>query len=346
MSTRFGIKMFASLSFPGARAAIDQTGATFVCDSTKSLRMKVNLAPTGTKPRAELALNAGLPHVFFYVMKWIRERIWTDQTGLVRGLVPLTATRFLLLAVFVGLPSFSRAADALDNVEKSAEEWIKLRTETARTESDWQREKALVESMIQAVNQRATAAEEKRDLTQAKTAKEREEIETILAKSQAAQEEFKAAEARLKRSTQTLLALRPHLPPRLSEALEMAYRTLASSDLALGDRMQYVTMILNRCAQFNRLIDVGEDVLTLDGEPPAKSYEVIYWGLSHGYAIDRAGAKAWLGTPSESGWKWDPKPGAFGAVVRLIAVANDKADPAFELVPATVVRALPERSTN
>ena len=238
------------------------------------------------------------------------------------------------------MPAPGPAADTLETVGKSAEEWVKLRVEAARLETAWQEERTLVGSMVVALTERAVTAEEKRDLTKARTARDREELDGVRARIEAEGNDLRAFDARLKSLSAKLVALRPALPPRLSEALEMSFRSLARAELPPGERMQFTMNVLNRCAQFNRSVTLGEDVLTLDGVAAAKSLEVIYWGLSHGYAVDRAARKAWLGAPRGGEWRWDPKPEAFENVVRLIAVASDKADPEFVLVPATVTRSL------
>lgn len=250
------------------------------------------------------------------------------------------------MAVLLATAPPGRAADSLETVAKSADEWVKLRIETTRLETAWQEERTLVESMVTALKERAAVAEEKRDLVQARTAKNREELDALRAKIEAESAELRAFETRLKNLTVKLTALRPSLPPRLSEALEMAFRSLENPALAAGDRMQLAMTVLNRCAQFNRSVTVGEDVLALEDAAPAKSLEVIYWGLSHGYAVDRAARKAWLGSPAGTGWKWEPKPEAFENVLKLLAVARDKADPDFVNVPATVARSLPANSPN
>jgi hypothetical protein len=60
---------------------------------------------------------------------------------------------------------------------------------------------------------------------------------------------------------------------------------------------------------------------------------VIYWGLSHGYALDVVGGKAWYGSPGPQGWQWAACPGAAKQVAQLIAIYNDKAGPDFVAVP-------------
>jgi hypothetical protein len=98
--------------------------------------------------------------------------------------------------------------------------------------------------------------------------------------------------------------------------------------------MQLVMTILNRCAQFNRVVTSGEDVLSIEGEPGPKSLEVIYWGLSHGYALDEKAGKAWYGSPGPKGWQWEPLADGARPVSKLIAIYGDRADPDFVAVPA------------
>ena len=259
---------------------------------------------------------------------------------------PLRHLKWLAMALASAWFARTCAADPLDAVEKSAGEWVKLRVETARLESAWQEEHTLVESMVAALNERAVAAEEKRDLIKARTVKDREELAGLSAKIETEGNDLRAFDARLKDLTAKLVALRPALPPRRAEALEMSFRSLANPELSAGERMQLAMNVLNRCAQFNRSVTAGEEVLAPDGAAPARSLEVIYWGLSHGYAVDRAAHQAWLGAPGAGGWRWEPKPEAFEGVVRLLAVAHDRADPDFVIVPATVSRSLPQNTRN
>jgi len=240
----------------------------------------------------------------------------------------------VLVAPLVG------TADPLEDADKSAGELVKLQIEDARLATEWRSQRELLESLVRALQQRAAALEEKRDLTKAKTASDREALDAMRAKIQSANEDVRIFETRLNALSAKLLSLRPSLPPHLSEALEMSFRTLADTGVTVSERMQQTMNVLNRCAQFNRIVTVGEDVLSLEGEPPEKSLPVIYWGLSHGYAVDRVARKAWLGSPGPAGWRWEARPEAFDGVVKLIAIANDKADPTYVAVPAIVPRSL------
>ncbi len=244
----------------------------------------------------------------------------------------------LLLASAVGA---APGADPLEVGEKAASEWIKTRLETARIESAWISERPLLESTVNGLKERAATLEEQRDLANARSARDREEIEMMQAKNKAAEDDLHAAETRLGELVGKLIELRPTLPPRLSDALDLSYRSLGNPGLGPGERMLLAMTVLNRCLQFNRTVTCEEEVLAIGGEDSAKSLEVIYWGLSHGYALDRKSGKAWYGSPGPRGWQWEPRPDSVDAVTKLIAVYNDKTDPAFVAVPATLSQPVP-----
>jgi hypothetical protein len=246
----------------------------------------------------------------------------------------------LLLALLAWMAPSVCPADPLKDADDAAGRYIKMQIEEARLETEWSSQRQLLEALVRADKERAASLEESRDQMTAKTASVREELDAMHSKIEVAKDDTKVLETRLDALSARLVALRPSLPPRLSEALEMSFRTLAGAGVPTSDRLQVSMNVLNRCAEFNRTITVGEEVLTLEGEPPEKSVEVIYWGLSHGYALDSAGRKAWLGSPGPDGWRWEAKPDAVDSVARLIGIAQDKADPGFVAVPAMVTRSL------
>jgi Skp family chaperone for outer membrane proteins len=238
----------------------------------------------------------------------------------------------LILAVLSA--AVATAADPLETVGRVAGEVTRTRAETVRLQTEWASQRQLMEAMVHALEERATSIESKRDNLKERTAQEREELAALETKNQSTAGDLQQAEARLKLFDEKLLRLRQALPPRLSAALELPYRSLAAASLPLGERLQLTMTVLNRCVQFNRVISWGEEVLTLAGESTPRSLEVIYWGLSHGYALDRTADRVWLGSPGPQGWQWEPRPDAAKSVAALLAVAKDKAEPEFVTVPA------------
>lgn len=228
------------------------------------------------------------------------------------------------------------AQDSLASADKAAHDWLTLRAETVRLDTEWRTQREVLASLAVTLGERAKLAEEKRDLAKAKAGQEAQDLDDLRAKNRAASDDLKSCDARLQSLSQRLLALRPKLPPRLSDALDLSYRTLGSATAATTERMQVAMNVLNRCAEFDREVSVSKDILTLDGEPADTYFEVIYWGLNRGYAIDRASHKAWLGTPGPERWEWQAKPDAYAAVVKLMAIASDQVEPDWVAVPAAV----------
>ncbi len=224
------------------------------------------------------------------------------------------------------------AAAPLDDVQNVATEWARVRTETITLEADWASQKALLQATLDALQERVRQLEERRAALEVKTAGARRETEELVARRQALTEATTDAERRLRELDERLVRLRPWLPPRLSAALELPYRSLVAKELSLGERMQHTTTILNRCVHFNRTVAGGEEVVIATGGE-AKLMEVVYWGLSHGYALDRAAGVAYTGAPAAKGWEWAPAPELAKAVERLIAVAADKTEPETVVVP-------------
>ncbi len=242
---------------------------------------------------------------------------------------------WLLLGLLVPFLAFADD-DPLRTAERAAEKWVDLRTANVRLESEWAAQKPLLESFTLALNNRIEALQTKKDFLAAKTAKDTDELGTLESANRAALADTQAAEARSKVIAAQLLQLRPALPPRLSAALEMSYRSLAKPDATVNERMQIAATVLARCGQFNRDISFGQEPLVVPGETGERVLEVIYWGLGQGYALDRSAGKAWVGRPESGTWTWKPAPDAVAAVTTLIAVQQDKADPRFVALPAQV----------
>ncbi len=244
-------------------------------------------------------------------------------------------SRLWLLALLAGSLHGAESA-SLETVEKSAGDWLKVRAETARLETEWTTQRQLLDSMVHGLTERAQALEVKRDYLRTKTAKDRDDLAALENSNKTATAGLQSVEEQLKATSAQLLQLRRSLPPRLSDALAMSYKSLAETELTLGVRMQLTMTMLNRCQQFNRSITCEEEILKLGGDGSARQLEVIYWGLSHGYALDRSAGKVWFGSPGPEGWQWAPVADAADHVTRLIAIYRGKSEPEFVEVPVSL----------
>lgn len=229
-------------------------------------------------------------------------------------------------------------ADPVDTLAKLSLDWVKTRAEAVRAESAWASQHELLDSTVKALEERARELETKRDLLKAKTAKDRGDLANLEIENQRLADQFSRLETCLKSIDDRLVKLRPQLPPKLSLALELPLLSLADPNLAPGERMAHTITVINRCAQFNRAVTFGEEIVAAPGEAKPKLLQTVYWGLSQGYAYDRGGRKAWLGSPGPEGWKWAPCLEAEASIRELIATFDEKAEPKFVAVPAAAGR--------
>src|SRR5580698_8869253 len=167
-------------------------------------------------------------------------------------------TALLLCALLV--PAWG--ASPLDDVQKTVTEWVRVRAETARIEDDWTWQQTLMQSTLEALQERTRQLEAQRTELEARTTEERRDTADLMARRQALEDAQAHAADHLRLLGERLVRMRAWLPPRLSVALELPYRSLAEPDADTSERMRYAMVILNRCAQFNRTVSVGEEIIT------------------------------------------------------------------------------------
>lgn len=252
-------------------------------------------------------------------------------------LAPPHASRllFIVLGAWAGIPP-SLGAEPIEHVQRAAAEWARLRDETVRLEEDWRDQRSLLQAALDALRARVESLSVERDATQARVTQESLEFAQLENRTMAARARLETVSARIDQLAARLEATRPFLPPRLSTALELPFRSIRDPKLGPAERMQHAVTILNRCTAFNRVLTVVEEDLALGPEGARRVLDVVYLGLSHAYALDRANRVAYLGQPTDAGWSWRAHPEAAPAVEQLIAVQREAADPDYLLLPTQV----------
>lgn len=227
------------------------------------------------------------------------------------------------------------AADAakIAATQNVVTEWARIRQEKIRMESQWETERSLIASMVAAMDARLETLDGGKRVLLSKAGAREESQADLVAKNGDAKASLKTAEDRIGRCGQKLLQLRPHLPPRLSRGLEMAFRSMGSPQQSISEHSQTIVEILSRCVQFDQSITVGEEPLGTSGAAEEKLIEVVYWGLSCAYGLDRASGRAYVGRPGVRQWEWEERAGIGHAVAAVLAQARDQADPAFVELP-------------
>jgi len=233
-------------------------------------------------------------------------------------------------------PSLS-AGESIEAVQKAATEWARVRAETVRAQTEWRWQKEFLESTLQALTERVHILEDRKDYLEATSARKRGSAAELGLRNKEALELLQKAKERVDSLSGGLIALRPWLPPRLSDALEFSFRSLGDPSLSVSERMQTVATVFNRCSRFNNTITYSEEMVVTEADRPPEFLSVLYWGLSHAYALDSSDGGAFLGSPGENGWTWEKKADLAPDVARLMAMYHDEQAPEFIEVPARLV---------
>src|SRR5580704_5211863 len=111
----------------------------------------------------------------------------------------------LLLCTFLP-PAWG--SSSLDDVQKTVAEWVRVRAETARIEDDWTWQQTLMQSTLEALQERTRQLEAKRADLAARTAEERRDTADLVARRQAMKDAQSQAASHLRLLGERLVRMR------------------------------------------------------------------------------------------------------------------------------------------
>ncbi len=227
---------------------------------------------------------------------------------------------------------------ALEKLQALSVEWVRLRSQTIREEETWRGEQRLLNGTVASLQLQVEALTHRSKAAASRRAENRQQLADLRQGQAALASELCDLDQAMQRLTKQISAFRPQLPPRLSDALELPFRSLGDPQVPLAERTQYIVSILTRCLQFDRKVTYAEEKITVPGGE-VRLLQVLYWGLSHAYALDATNHRAYFGQPGDGAWNWTALTAGADAVEQLIAVRKERADPTFVMVPARPLRA-------
>lgn len=134
-----------------------------------------------------------------------------------------------------------------------------------------------------------------------------------------------------------LKSLMTRLPKPLLDELS-ADTDLLNAEDALGkprDVLKSMIAVLSASGRFNRSITIAEETRqTPDGKK--MTVDVLYLGLCRAFYTTAAGETAGVGTPGETGWKWQPVADLGDDIRRTIAVYRKDKQPQLIKLPVKI----------
>lgn len=244
---------------------------------------------------------------------------------------------FFIAACSVG-PLTLTAGSGVAEVQATVRQWIALKQELSRMQTEWQEHKALLTDEMRLLERRR--AELKRRLAeQDEKAKGADTGSAALQGRRRALQDTVASLAKsVEVAEQDLRRRQDRLPPLLLEPLNNSLAKLPRrgtapvSAASLAERLQLVFGIYAQLQQLTRSVHVGRMVLTTPDGPQAEM-EVVFIGLATAYAVSADDTRAAVGCPNEETWTWHWRGELAPAVRQLLSCYRKKSPAAFVNLP-------------
>ncbi|NCC52599.1 MAG: DUF3450 family protein [Spartobacteria bacterium] len=245
--------------------------------------------------------------------RWLGVLVATAATGLlVAGVAAAQATN--------DLPDDVRALEALVG------QWMGLRAEMATEQRVWNQRREQWAAELALLEREAETLGREISRGSGLASSVEQEHRRLLARQEALlriQDQLRPA---LDRAEAELRAWHAQIPDPLGEELADAFRALprtqAEADkMPLTRRARAIAALYARIESLQNTVHVTQQMLETAGGT-RRQVEVLYIGLSRGFAVTPDNAWAAVGVPGDNGWAWTPAHEAAPAIRAAIAIAN------------------------
>jgi hypothetical protein len=230
-------------------------------------------------------------------------------------------------------------AAGLDTTREALQKLVQSQQLLSQERRDWRVEKELLIERQQLLQREIASLETKI-----------KEATASLSDADQKRAELVAANAEFRELSTTLLAhvtrlegrvatLLPQLPDPLLDRLKPLTARLpadpATTKLSLAERFQNVIGILNEVTRFNREITVVNEIRPV-GNGQTAEVKALYLGLGQAYYVTANGDAAGHGTPTPTGWTWQPNPALAAAVSHAVAILQNQKVATFIPLPVEI----------
>ena len=221
-------------------------------------------------------------------------------------------------------------------LEALVAKWVDLRKELAQEKEKWNEEKSYLEQ------EKALLLKEKKmldnEIAQAsreQTQAEAERVELLQSKeiSQKTLNEYLPA---LSRAEANLKKWKDVVPSSLSPALKKSFgRLQKASGKTISQRLQLILSIYGEIERLEHNVHICKERLKTDSGK-LQEMDVIYLGLSQGFAVSLDNKIAGKGSPTKNGWRWEWRHGIAKDVRKAIAFYQRKEPADFVNLPLKI----------
>ena len=222
-----------------------------------------------------------------------------------------------------------------EEVRSALKEWVDVKKITSEEASEWKVEKAVIEDMLQVLEQEEVDLKQKIEDSQSflSTADEkRSTLEDERAELVTASGELTEFLDHLEQSVKTLYA---KFPEPLQETLEPLYSRIPGDDdakkPALALRLQSVIGILSQADKFNSNLSLEIEIRQIEGS--TVEVKTLYFGLAGAVYAEANGGSGGYGLPAADGWTWIDAPEDLSGIIETIQVYEGSKEATFTNIP-------------
>ncbi|MDQ8203468.1 DUF3450 family protein [Pelagicoccus sp. SDUM812003] len=246
----------------------------------------------------------------------------------------LKSASSLLLALAILAPALLPATE-LDQLKQKTDKWIDLRTRLAEEKAAWRTDKEVLKTSIETLQSSLSSAEESLAYYRHSIEELEERTSAARLKESAHSELGQQIAQRIDGYEQRLQALSERLPDPLKDKLRSLLAKIpgeSEQNVPLPNRLQNVVAIMTTIDEFNQSLTLSHSIRSVD-DGNTIEVRALYWGLSHGFATDLTGERAWLLKPDLDGWQWIDFDESSPAIKRIFHVYDKLEDPIAVSVP-------------
>lgn len=229
-------------------------------------------------------------------------------------------------------------AQQLDETKEALSKWVETRKLISEEKQKWELEREILGDRIDLVRNERDTLKTKINETQGLITEADKKREDLVKEKDALKNASATLVNRIFTLEREVLNLLPTLPEPVQERIKPLSQRIpktADTDLSLSERYQNVIGIINELNKGAGEITVVSEVKKLSDGSNAE-VQTMYIGYAAGYSCNNNGDVAFVGMPTDEGWKWEQDNSIAQTVADSISILKNEKVAAFMPLPVSV----------
>lgn len=256
----------------------------------------------------------------------------------------MTRRLLFLLTISTAIPVFGQEqpVSPTETLRNSVRQWVETMHRIQQEDNDWKRDQEVLANYKEGLQKEI--ADLKQQITDAKTRQAGATSESLTQSKQ--RDQFAAAKTQLattlRELEQKMSKQLAHFPqpltaePKVSQAIEELNKDLKlpaeKKEEGASKRLLNLINLLNEAEKFQQTVSLRPQLMK-DASGKEYNMQVIYFGLSCAYAVNDDASVAFVGKPTDAGWKFEESKDLATDIQALISSTTGDTSAAFVQLP-------------